>query len=134
METPYAVIAIVQKGPLLLAVSRKNNPEDLGFPGGKVEPGEDPEAAIRRELLEETGLSSNLVHKVYEALSVHSKLPTWAYLIVPGPPYKPRALEAGTWVGWVNATRMLDPRNSFAPYYEGLFKALGIKYTARPSR
>lgn len=40
----------------ILCVSRKNNPEDFGLPGGKIESGEEPVDALHRELEEETGL------------------------------------------------------------------------------
>ena len=43
-----------------MLIAKRSADQHLGgtweFPGGKVEPGEEPEAAARRELLEETGL------------------------------------------------------------------------------
>jgi 8-oxo-dGTP pyrophosphatase MutT (NUDIX family) len=41
---------------LVLAVSRKNNPNDFGLPGGKVDPNENFVDAVIREVFEETGL------------------------------------------------------------------------------
>ena len=49
--------AIVREGRVL-AARRTSPPETAGgweLPGGKVEPGEDPEAAVTREVLEELG-------------------------------------------------------------------------------
>jgi 8-oxo-dGTP pyrophosphatase MutT (NUDIX family) len=43
----------------ILAVSRKNNPNDFGLPGGKIEENEDATSAAIRELYEETGYKAD---------------------------------------------------------------------------
>jgi 8-oxo-dGTP pyrophosphatase MutT (NUDIX family) len=49
---------IVVKDEMILLQKRADT-GDWGYPGGYLEPGETPEEAAARELLEETGLSAN---------------------------------------------------------------------------
>ena len=66
-----AVSVIIRDGDRFFLVERANEPGkgSYAFPGGKVEPGEALDAAIRRELKEETAL--DLVEAVlFEVLEV----------------------------------------------------------------
>ena len=51
-----AVVAILKKENKILCITRKDNHEDWGIPGGAVEPNEDINDAVVREVLEETGV------------------------------------------------------------------------------
>lgn len=60
LDARLAVVLLVDgAGRLLLQLRDANapvSPNQWGLPGGHIEPGEDPEAAARREVWEETGL------------------------------------------------------------------------------
>jgi 8-oxo-dGTP pyrophosphatase MutT (NUDIX family) len=51
-----AACVIIRMGEKFLAVSRRNDDSQWGFPGGKVDPGETTEQAAVREVGEEMGL------------------------------------------------------------------------------
>jgi 8-oxo-dGTP diphosphatase len=58
MRTVRVVAAVVRRGGRILVARRREGGERGGqweFPGGKVEPGEDEPAALRREIREELG-------------------------------------------------------------------------------
>ncbi len=61
-----AVCALIHRGDKILAVSRKDNPNDFGLVGGKVDDGEDDIEALFRETKEETGLDIIAFTKVFE--------------------------------------------------------------------
>ena len=69
VKTVLLVGGIVShKGKVLLLKrldAKKFLPGYYDFPGGKIDPGEDPNAAILREVKEETGLTVSIVSPYY---------------------------------------------------------------------
>lgn len=63
------VAAIIERGGRILIGQRKNagyHPLKWEFPGGKVEPGETPEAALIRELREELGIEARIDRRLLQ--------------------------------------------------------------------
>jgi len=60
MPTPIAIAVVEHEGRFLVGQRPEGAPLAglWEFPGGKIEPGETPEAAAVRECLEETGLAA----------------------------------------------------------------------------
>jgi 8-oxo-dGTP diphosphatase len=63
MKTVVVAAAVMVEGGRVLLTQRKAGTHLAGaweFPGGKVEPGEDPRDALRRELREELGIEARV--------------------------------------------------------------------------
>lgn len=123
----FSVVAVVfNEHGHVLSVSRRHDENDLGLPGGKIEPGETPEAALERELFEETGLRATRTRIVFEHLDRVEKgqqRPCRAFL-VDAWMGEPLTKEKGVLVQWVPFSRLLDSRCSFRAYNELLLSSL----------
>lgn len=128
----YSVVAIVTDDEgRYLVVSRKGDHDDLGWPGGKVNPGETAELAIIRELFEETGLlvSQRFLRSTFIAADQEGRL-CMAFDILQ---YKGVAYSRkGAWVGWVKAARLVTERNAFRDYNIAVFNQKGIAFDGPP--
>ena len=66
---------ILREGKILICQRTKAQPMALKweFPGGKIEPGEEPEAALKRELWEELGIQAEIGPRVAEVHHVYRR-------------------------------------------------------------
>jgi 8-oxo-dGTP diphosphatase len=67
MSGPFVGVSaiVIRDGAVLLGLRQgAHGAGTWAFPGGKVDPGESPGEAVRRELLEETGLRASAVEPV----------------------------------------------------------------------
>ena len=120
-DNVFAVCLLVRnKSGEILAVSRKNNPNDFGLPGGKVDPGETPVGAAAREMMEETGLTAKNLKLVFTRFEGDKKVSTYSADIEG----KISTSEAGV-VKWVQPEILLA--GSFGVYNKALFDSLSIK-------
>lgn len=85
MPVPVVAAAIVRDGRVLAA--RRVGPEaGWEFPGGKVEPGETPAAALERECREELGVRIRPVALVASVTAGRIELSLWHAELLAGTP------------------------------------------------
>lgn len=117
-----AVCALIRCGDMYLAVSRKDNSEDFGLPGGKVDPGENLEQALIREVLEETGYHVRVdINQPYYVNGDDSGYTVYTFICTLAPqPYQPVAADETGQVRFVTQDQLTN-NNTFAFYNSDLF-------------
>jgi 8-oxo-dGTP diphosphatase len=109
-ERIVVVGAALIDGGRLLAARRSAPPELAGrweLPGGKVEPGETPEAALVRELREELGVTAEVLARVPGEWPLRAPyvLRVWTARLVSGAPV---ALEDHDELRWLGVDELWD--------------------------
>jgi len=126
LKQPRSVVALVTRPDgQILAVSRRDRPDDLGLPGGKIDPAETPEQALVRELKEETNLDAKDFSFCYERVDRSDGRVAWCYRVTAWEGV-PRQREAGIRVAWIAPKRLLDERCTFREYNRGLLDSLKL--------
>lgn len=123
MKTINVVAAVIMKEGKVFATQRGYGEFKDGweFPGGKVEAGESPEEALRREIREELEVEVNVGDLIdtieYDYPAFHLSMKCYACTIASGSPH-PLEHEAARWlsadqldsVAWLPADITLIPK------------------------
>jgi 8-oxo-dGTP diphosphatase len=113
IDRKLVVAALIENADGAVLLSQRREDQDLPllweFPGGKVEPGEAPEAALTRELAEELGLSGE-VGRIWDVL--FHRYPRYdvyllVYRVTLAPGAVPRPIEVRDFA-WVARARFAD--------------------------
>jgi len=122
MKTVHVVAAIIRDGDRVFATQRGYGEQKDGweFPGGKIEAGETPRQALRREIREELDagitVGDRLTTIEYDYPAFHLRMECFWAAICDGEPVL-REHEAARWlraeeldeVGWLPADRTIIP-------------------------
>lgn len=124
LNAPRAACVLVRNpNGKILAVSRKDDPNALGMPGGHVDIGEKDIDAARRELKEETGLDVTDLVEIFSMRDSHGFMTTTFSGNVSGTIH---TNESGV-IRWVNPSSLIDPNQSpFYRYNQLLFQKISI--------
>lgn len=117
----------------ILAISRGDDTNEWGMPGGKVEPNESLEVAVVRETYEETGVVIAAPQSVYTAFVPGESnfiCTTFVAHIVAQAPDAPRSVPYEGEVGWAHPAVLA--RGPFGEYNRALFDHLNIQYSPAP--
>lgn len=125
--TKEAVVVVARRGNKFLGVSRRDDPDAFGLPGGKVDPGETAAQAARRELLEETGLRAKRLVPFFQ--HQEGQFLVTAFVTEVEGQIAPRAGETGV-VAWVDKETLCE--GPFGAFNTLMFSALetGMKSEA----
>ena len=118
-----AVSLITQLDGRVLAVWNKNR-SGWVLPGGKLEPGENPATAQRRELREETGLETLFAVEVFAAPSCTDP-DRLVHVFMVAAKGMPAEAEPGCPVMWRSLLDFVQ-LSPYGPFYDALFKHLGL--------
>lgn len=121
-----AVCGILIEDEKILTVSRKDDHTKIGLPGGKVERGELPQAAIIRECFEETGMKVK-INSVDSFADNIDDFYVICYILrrVSDEVHEISDEETGK-VEFVEIKKLLDS-SPFAEYNKKAFEYLGVK-------
>ena len=129
MQTKHVAAAIIYENERILACRRSGGGMEGGweFPGGKVEVGEKPEGALRRELAEELGVELQLVWLYdtveYDYPDFHLSMDCFVCTLEPG--QEPHAHEGvHDELRWLTKNELLDV--DWLPADLGLIQSLGL--------
>ncbi len=98
----------------VLALGRKHDHSELGFPGGKVEPGETLERALAREVEEEIAVRLVSAMRVYEGLDNPNGNNCVAFLITSWEG-EPRSVE-GPPLDWISPIELVAKSGEFSSF------------------
>lgn len=125
MGTPRHVVALLTRDGLVCAASRRGKFEDKNLVGGKIDPGEDPITALKREAREEAGIEVVEAEWVFERVDETDGKIAWCYRVTKWIG-EPHTCETGVEISWELPSRLLDERCTFREYNRRLFTQLKI--------
>ena len=126
MSKKYAVCGILPIiGGFFLSVSRKDDPNKIGFIGGKIDENEEPEQALLREVLEETGLHVTI--DTYDPfVDVDGEYIVYCYMIQLDDKTHEQISESETGIIRIASRLQLIKSSPYADYNERAFEWFGI--------